>query len=365
MHVRLPHILLIAAAACSPDGAGRGTPYTVAAVGPWQTSRGSNTRLGIELALKELNAGGGLNGHQLVLKEADDRGDAEIAAQIARRFADDRSVSAVIGNVTAGAMIAAARAYDGRLAAVTTAAGLPDLPGASGWVFRILPSDSATGVEMARFAGRTGHRRAAILYENDRRGRDLAGAFRATFAGEIVDVDPIRGNAANHEVFISYFKLRQPDIVFVAGARDAALPMLAEARTQGLKADFMGGDGWESVAQHPDVSDGVYVGMQFAAADPRPEAQKFVAAFKAANSGREPDADAALGYDATKVVAAALTAAGPRRIKVRDWLARLAVPLVGVTGAIRFTPSGDAALGRVTMARVRGDGTLSVEAGRK
>lgn len=361
MHVRLPHILLFAVIACSPGGGSGSAPYSIAAAGPWQLSQGRSTRLGIELALKEINAAGGVNGHKLEIKEADDRADAEIASQIARKFVEDRSVSALIGHVTPDAMIAAAKAYDGHLAVVTTAAGLPDLPGTSGWVFRVLPGDSANGAEMARFAMRTGHKRAAILYENDRRGRGIADAFRGTFTGEIIDVDPIRADAENHEVFISYFKLRQPDIVFVAGARSAALPMLAEARKQGLKADFMGGEGWASVAEHPDVSDGVYIGMPFFAADPRPEAQRFVAAFRAANNGIQPDADAALGYDATKVVAAALAAVGPRRTKIRDWLARLSVPVAGVTGPIWFRPSGDAAGVRVTMTRVRKDGTLLVE----
>lgn len=363
MPVTLPHILLIVAAACSP-GAGS-APYTIAAAGPWQLSQGRATRLGIELALKEINAAGGVNGHRLEVKEADDRADAVLAAQIARKFADDRSVSALIGHVTPDATVAAAKAYSGNLAVVTTAAALPDLPGASGWVFRLLPRDSAEGVEMARYAMRTGHKRAAILYENDRRGRGIADAFVRTFAGEIVNVDPIRADAANEQVLISYFKLRQPDLVFVAGARTAALPLLAEARKQGLKADFMGGDSWLTVAEHPDLSDGVYIGLSFFAADPRPEAQRFVAAFRAANNGIQPDADAALGYDATKVVAAALGAAGPRRTKVRDWLAQLSVPVAGVTGPIRFLPSGDAAGVRVMMTRVRRDGTLLVEGSRK
>jgi len=359
MPVTLPHILLIVATACSP---GQGSaPYTIAAEGPWQLRQGRSTRLGIELALKEINTTGGVNGHQLEIKEADDRGDAAIAAQVARKFVDDRSVSAVVGPVTSDATIAAANTYAGRLAAVTTAAGVPDLPGAAGWVFRILPGDSASGAEMARFAMRTGHKRAAILYENDRRAREAADAFRGTFTGEIVSVDPIRADAADREIFISYLKLRQPDLVFVAGAQGAALPLLAEARKQELKADFIGGDWWPTVAGAPDLAEGVYIGVPFSAADPRPDAQRFVAAFRAANNGLEPDAGAALGYDATKVVAAALAAAGPRRTKVRDWLARLAAPIAGVTGPIRFLPSGDAAGGGGTMARVRKDGTLQVE----
>jgi branched-chain amino acid transport system substrate-binding protein len=357
----IPLILLLAAAACSPAGGNGGAPYTIAAAGPWQLTHGRNTRLGIELALKEINDAGGVNGHKLVIKEADDRADGATAAQVAQKFVDDRTVSAVVGHVTSGAMVAAAKVYDGNLAAVATSASSPDLTGISKWAFRVISSDSANGADMAKFANRTGHRRAAILYENDTYGRGLADAFRRNFSGEIIDIDPIRADAANREVFVSYFKLKQPDIVFVAGVVGSALPLIAEARRQGLKADLMGGDGWTPIAEHPDVSEGAYIGTPFAASDPRPEAQKFVAAFKAAYKGMEPDGNAALAYDATKIIAAALAAVGPDREKIRDWLARLSTPFAGVTGPIRFLPSGDPAGKSITMTRVRRDGALIIE----
>jgi branched-chain amino acid transport system substrate-binding protein len=357
---KITSILLLLAAACSPGGKSGGAPYTIGAAGPWQLSHGRNTRLGIELALKEINDAGGINGHALQIKEADDRADGSIAAQVAKKFVDDNSISAVVGHVTSGAMVAAAQVYDGRLAAIATSASSPDLTGISKWAFRIISSDSANGADMAKFASRTGHKRAAILYENDNYGRGLADAFRKNFSGDIIDIDPIRADAANHEVYISYFKLKQPDIVFVAGVIGSALPMLAEAKKQGLKADFMGGDGWTPIVERPEISEGAYVGAPFAPTDPRPEAQKFVAAYKAAYKGVEPDGNAALGYDATNIIAAALAAVGPDRDNIRDWLANLALPFAGVTGPIRFLPTGDPAGKSVTMTRVGHDGTLVV-----
>src|ERR1019366_9270434 len=166
--VRIPHILLLVASACSPGGGGGGgASYTIAAAGPWQLSHGRNTRMGIELALKEINDAGGVNGHKLQVKEADDRADGATAAQIAQKFVDDKTVLAVVGHVTSGAMVAAVQVYDGHLAAVATSASSPDLTGISKWAFRVISSDSANGADMARFAVRTGHKRAAILYEND------------------------------------------------------------------------------------------------------------------------------------------------------------------------------------------------------
>jgi branched-chain amino acid transport system substrate-binding protein len=356
---RLLPILVIVAAACSAGGRGA-APYTIAAAGPWQLSHGRNTRLGIELALKEINDSGGVNGHKLIVKEADDRADGATAAQIAQKFVDDKSISAVVGHVTSGAMVAAVQVYDGQLVAVATSASSPDLTGISKWAFRIISSDSANGADIAKFAMRTGHKRAAILYENDSYGRGLADAFRKNFEGEIINIDPIRADGANHEVFVSYFKQKQPDVVFIAGVIGSALPMLAEAKKQGLKADLIGGDGWSPITEHPEISEGAYVGAPFAPTDPRPEAQKFVAAFKAANKGVEPDGNAALGYDATRIIAAALAAVGPDRRKIRDWLANLSMPFAGVTGPIRFLPTGDPAGKSITMTRVGKDGTLIV-----
>ena len=152
-------VALLALSACS----GGDSTYTLAAAGPWKLSHGKNTRAGIALAVKEINSVGGINGHKLVIKDADDNADGVKAAQIAQRFVDDASISAVIGHVTSGAMVAAAKVYDGHLPALATSASSPDLTGISPWAFRVISSDSANGVAIATFASRTGHRRAAIL----------------------------------------------------------------------------------------------------------------------------------------------------------------------------------------------------------
>jgi len=362
-----PGILLVLAllsCACSLGGSARAA-YTIGAAGPWQLEQGRNARLGIELARREINDAGGVNGHTLLIREVDDGADGASASGSARKFVDDRTVSAVVGHATAAAIAAAARVYDGQLAAVATAAGAPDLAGIPAWVFRLMPGDSAEGAGLARFAQRSAHKRAAILYENNPRGRALADGFRGNFRGEFVAYDPIRADAWKREVFVSYLRLRQPDIVFIAGLAGSALPLLAEASRQELKADVIGGDGWAGVVARADVSAGAYVGAPFVPSDPRPEVQKFVAAFRAANRGAQPDANAALGYDATKLVAAALAAVGPDRRKIRDWLAALPAPFAGVTGPIRFLPTGEPAGSRVVMSRVRSDGTLVVEAAPK
>ena len=344
------------AASCSP----RGATYTIGAAGPWQLPQGKSTRLGIALAVKEINDAGGISGHRLAIRELDDEGDSRKADHVARTFVDDATISAVVGHVTSDAMVSAARVYDGQLPAVATAASTPDLTDLTRWTFRVVASDSVNGLELARFASRLGRRRAVVLYENDSYGRGLAEAFRRGYVGEVLSVDPISADAAHAELFIAWIKARQPDLVFVAGRAASGLALLGEARKQGIKADFMGADGWASLAEHADVAEGVYVGVPFAPTDPRAEARKFVAAFRAAHGNAMPDANAALGYDATRVLAAALAAVGPNRQRIRDWLAAFDVPVAGATGPLRFVGSGDLADRSLTMTRVRADGTLEI-----
>jgi branched-chain amino acid transport system substrate-binding protein len=243
-------------------------------------------------------------------------------------------------------MLAASRIYDGQIPAVATTASSPDLSGVSKWTFRVISSDSLNGVILARFASRFGGndstlKQAAILYENDSYGRGLADAFRRAFRGTIVSFDPI-SEEVNAEPFVSFLKMKQVGIVFVAGRENSALRILRESRRQGLDAVFIGGDGWQGIVADTAASNGAYVGTSFNAKTQSAEVQRFVRAFR--NRYRaEPDAFAALAYDATRLIAQALVKKGKSREGVRDYLASLNAvnPFEGVTGPVYFNEMGD------------------------
>ena len=136
-------------------------------------------RKGIELAVDEINALPERRGSPLKIIYRDDEGDGQKATRIAQEFVDSLDVLAVVGHVNSGAMVSAAQVYDGHLAAVATTATSPALTGISPWAFRVISSDSANGIDIARFATRLGLKRAAILYENNTYGRGLADASGA------------------------------------------------------------------------------------------------------------------------------------------------------------------------------------------
>ncbi|HZK78532.1 MAG TPA: ABC transporter substrate-binding protein [Gemmatimonadaceae bacterium] len=333
---------LLLLAGCSKGG----DSYTIGAAGPWKQGYGVMSRRGIDLAVDEINRAGGINGAHLKVAARDDEASASRAAEIAQEFVADPEIIAVVGHVNSGAMLAAAKIYDGQLAAVATTASSPDLSGASKWTFRVISSDSLNGVILARFASRIAGnsaelKNAAILYENDSYGRGLAEAFRKAFRGTVISFDPISEDV-EAEPFISYYKARQPGIVFVAGREKSALSILREARRQGLNAVFIGGDGWQSIVTDTAASEGAYVGTSFNAENPAPNVQRFVTAFEARYSQR-PDAFAALAYDATRLIAEALVNKGKDRRGIRNYLASLTSgnAFDGITGPIYFNSNGD------------------------
>ena len=357
---RILLVALIGVLACSRSS----EPVYIGVAGPWKEEYGRLNKQGIDLALAEINARGGVRGRPLRLVERDDEGTGSKAAAIAGEFVANRGVVAVVGHVTSGAMMAAARVYEQGLAAIATTASSPDLSGISSWTFRVISSDSANGIDMARFATARGFKRVAILYENNSYGRGLAESFRHAYNGAIVAMDPIPSDGrANLEPYVSYLRVRAPELVFVAGTDASGRTFLQEARRQSLNAAYMGGDGWTPLSIDTAIAEGIFVGAPFSSEDPRSEAQQFVRAYRE-RYHEDPDGNAALAYDATMLIARAIEEAGPSRTAIRDWLASLgaAEPHPGVTGPIAVRETGDVIGRGIVMTRVR-RGALAVERG--
>ncbi len=332
------------------------------AAGPWAERYGAMNKRGIELAIEHLNARPDHKHRPVEVVFRDDQASGARATAIAQEFVENPTVLAVVGHVNSGAMVAAAKVYDGRLPAVATTATSPDLTGISRWTFRVISSDSANGLQLARFASKLGRRQVAILYENNSYGRGLTDAFTRSFPGTVVSVDPISdAGAQDFEPFVSYYRRARPDLIFVAGTEASGIALVREVRRQGLDVELLGGDGWTGLSIDTASAEGVWVGTPFTAEDPRAEARRFVDAFKT-KFGYTPDGNAALAYDATMLLVQAIRKAGHDRARIRHVLATTGPrdAYRGVTGTIRFHPDGDPIAKSFVMTRIR-NGALVVE----
>ena len=113
----------------------------------------------------------------------------------------------------------------------------------------------------------------------------------------------------------------------------------------------MGGDGWQTVAPS-SLAEGIFVGAPFTAQDPRPEVRAFVTAYTR-KYGSTPDGNAALAYDATKLLVDAMTRAKSTDPKV--YIPELKkASYKGVTGTIQFEPNGELKNAAMTLYSYKG-----------
>jgi branched-chain amino acid transport system substrate-binding protein len=350
-----PLLLLAALAALAPGCRRSDAPILIGAPAPWHLDFLRYGQLGVRLAVAEINREGGIDGRPLVVVFRNDSADAERAATIATAFTADPEVLAVLGHANSGALLAAARIYDGRLAAVSPTAVAPELRGISRWVFRLMPNDSVFGIALGVHATRLGNR-AAVLYDNTAYGRGTMHAFRQNYRGAIVSYDPIQSGDTALEPFVSFYRANRVNLVYVAGVGTSGLAFLRAAARQRFRVTTLGTDTWQTVvAGDTAAAEGTYVATRFSVLEPRPEVAAFVRTFRDVY-GEPPDGLAAFFYDATRLLGRALREGGTTRRAVRQWLAELegagAVP--GVTGPLAFTRDGDPVSNGFTMLRVQG-----------
>ena len=350
--------LLLACAALAACGRG-GDAVVIGTAGPFRETYAQMVRNAVQMAVDEANReGGGVDGRPIQVRAVDDEGDGVKAAAIARQFREDAAVAAVVGHANSGGMVGAAAEYDAGLVAVVPSATSPEITGISPWVFRVTTNDSVNGANLARFAAGLNKPRVAVLYENNVYGRDLARAFLAGYRGEVVGVDPIAGDGSKAEPFVSYYKGVNPDLVFVAGTEQSGRALLMEALRQGWRPQWLAGDGWTGIASDTAAAEGAYVATPFSVMSTREEARRFVERFQA-RWGAVPDANAAMAYDATRLLVQAMREVGTDRAKIRAYLARVKGEraFAGVTGQVRFRPDGDPEAAGFVMNRVV-NGTL-------
>lgn len=324
------------------------------------------TKDGIDLAVEEVNAKGGVDGRPVRIRYVDDHRSGALGAVVAESLVSDQSVLAVIGHVNSPALLAAAPLYDGRLVAVSSAATAPELSGISPWVFRLVPSDSLSGRAIGRFAaGLMSGARAAILYENDAYGRGLSRAFRDGFGGAVVASEPLDESPKTFEPYVAYLKQLKTDVVFSVSLEHTGLELLQEAKRQNLGAAFVGGDAWAGIVANAKVAEGAYIGVPFSDADPRPNVRAFVTKFRA-RWGFSPAQDGTMAYDATNLLIQTLADGARTRAGVRMYVASLTAEhsYQGITGPISFSAGGDPVVTPLVLTQVRGGALIPAAAAR-
>jgi branched-chain amino acid transport system substrate-binding protein len=295
-------------------------------------SYGQSASEGIDLAIEEINKNGGINGSKLEVVKADNKSDAAEATSSAIKLVSQDKVAAIIGAATSTNTLAQVQvADDNKVVLVTPTGTNPTITNKDGkvndYVFRTCFIDPFQGNVAANFALNTLKVKTAAIYIDSASdySKGLAAAFKESFTkagGKIVSEEAYVAKDTDFRATLTRIKSANPEFIFLPGYYEEVGLILKQARDLGIKAPFMGGDGWDSpkLAEIAGAKplENTYITNHYSSGDKDATVQKFVEAFKAKYNGKSPDAFTALGYDSVYFLADAIKRAGdasPEKIK--------------------------------------------------
>ncbi len=328
-----------------------------------QATFGISTRNGIELALGEVNAAGGVKGKKLVTRVYDTQGRPEEAASAVTRLINQDRVTIVLGDVASSNSLAMAeKAQAAKVPMITPSSTNPGVTKTGDYIFRVCFIDPFQGFVMAKFARENLKlSRVAMLRDNrSAYSMGLADVFERKFTemgGKVVGTESYSAGDTDYRAQLTALKRAKPEAIYVPGYYSEVGIIARQAKELGLTVPLMGGDGWDSEKLFElggSAVEGSYFSNHYSSQDPSPAVQKFVADYKAKYGG-VPDALAALAYDAARVAVDAMKRAPDLQpASLRDAIAQTK-GFPGVAGSITLD-EGRNAVKSATVLKV-GEGT--------
>lgn len=316
---------------------------------------GLNAKNGVELAIEEINATGGIEGQKVELATADPMGQKAKIEKAVRDFAHQDDVLALIGDVASERSNWAARiAQAERIPMVSPSSTNPSVTDKGDYIFRACYIDPFQGYAMARFARDMGYKRVGVVSNNrSNYSLGLSEYFIDTFrqlGGRVLVEEtftPMEG-IIDLKSQIAAIKNARIEALFIPVYYADAAAIAKELRANKVKVQLLGGDGWDSdelFALGHDAVEGVYFTNHFSVQSPEPGAKNFVEKFRK-RFGKKPDGTAAMGYDAASIVLTSMKSIAGRgdsltRSSLREEMSRIK-DFMGVTGPITIDENRNA-----------------------
>lgn len=314
-------------------------------------SYGISSKNAIELAFKEINEKGGINGKQLELVVADNKSEAAEATNAMQKLVSQDNVVAVIGpNLSSSVIAASAINNSAKVLDIAPMATNPyvTVDQASGktkdFNYRTCFIDPFQGTVMAKFAtAELGVGNAAVLIDNSSDyAKGLAQFFKENFVkegGAVTAEESYLQKDTDFKATLTKIKATNPDFLYVPGYYQEVGLIVKQARELGMNMPIAGGDGWDS-AKMPEIAgaaalNNTYFSSLYSPEDSSDINKNFVAAYEKAY-GQKPDVFAALSYDSALLVAEAIKNAGSTEpAKIGEAMAKIN-GFSGVSGSVTF-----------------------------
>lgn len=307
---------------------------------------GETTDRGVKLAAEEASTGG----LTVEVQTLDDASQQQQAPLVVGRLINQYGSHAIVGEVASSRSIAAAPVAEGaKTPMVSPSSTNPDVTvdprtkETRPHTFRVCFTDPFQGAVMARFViEHLKLTKAAVLKDTKNAySVGLAKGFKdkfTTIGGTIVAEESYSEGDSDFRGQLTRIQGLNAEVLIIPGYYREAGLIIQQARTLGLKVPAIGGDGWDSPTLTdvgPEHFNDCYFSNHFSSEETRPGVKEFVDAYRA-KFNEEPNALAALGYDAVKLIVDAAKRAGTiDRASLRDQIEKTS-GFQGVTGVINI-----------------------------
>ena len=307
---------------------------------------GQSSVEGIEMAIEEINAAGGINGKKLVAVKYDTKSEPAEATTLATKLMTQDKVVAIMGPATSGSFKATIPVANKNKVPVASGSATADdvtvdENGVKEYAFRICFSDYFQGEIMATYAlDNLSKSKAVIIMDSSSDyAKGLAASFKNVFTaggGTIVAEEAYLDGDTDFNAVITSIKSKDFDVVFIPGYYEEVGLIIKQARAQGIDAPVLGADGFDSPElinlAGAEALNNVFFSNHYSSLDKDPLVIKFIEDFKA-KYGKEPDAFNALGYDLAKFVADGISRADKLNGESIKNALETTKDFVGVTGS--------------------------------
>lgn len=325
-----------------------------------------------DLAVEEINAAGGVDGHELKIVWEDSKCSPQDGATAAQKLVEVNQLKYLIGTVCSGSTLAAA--------AITEPAGVllfsagatsPDLSTAGDFVFRTYPSDGVGGQVLAAYTYKELKKmKLAILSEQTDYAQGLRKTIKETFTklgGQVVADETYNTGDTDFRTQILKMKAAEPDVVFVDPQTPVSgVLVLKQLQENSLNAQVLVNDAMLSGATAKENA--AYYENVYSATpeldETREPTKKMLEAYQARyNKAPEYPAYLASSYDQVYMLAQAFSEVGTDPAAVRDWLYQVK-DWPGALGNITIDENGDPLIGysikKVTKGEIESLGAYSL-----
>jgi branched-chain amino acid transport system substrate-binding protein len=283
-------------------------------------SFGEQMKRGAEMAVKDLNAKGGVLGQKVVLSVGDDACDPKQAVAVANKFVSD-GISFVAGHFCSGSSIPASKVYEEEgVLQISPASTNPKLTEeGDDNVFRVCGRDDQQGIVAGNFlADKYGSKKIAVLHDKTAYGKGLADETKKQLNKRGVKeamYEAYTAGEKDYSALISKMKANGVNVFYVGGYHTEAGLMVRQARDQGYDVQLVSGDALVTDEFWKITGDAGAGTLMTFSPDPRknPVAAPVVEKFRAQNY--EPEGYTLYTYGAIQAWAQAVEKAGSTDLK--------------------------------------------------